>query len=50
MVLIGVFVASLSSVIEVSSDDVVGSVKNYIEQRFNLLEKKINKKNNKSNN
>jgi hypothetical protein len=48
MVLIGVFVASLSSVIEVSSDDVVGSVKNYIEQRFNVLEKKINK--NKSNN
>ena len=41
MVLIGVFVASLSSVIEVSSDDVVGSVKNYVEIRFNELEEKI---------
>tara|TARA_Y100001958_G_C21248239_1_gene580700 strand:+ start:3042 stop:4166 length:1125 start_codon:yes stop_codon:yes gene_type:complete len=42
MILIGVFVASLSSVIEANSDDVVGSVKNFIDQRFNDIDIKIN--------
>jgi len=43
MILIGVFVASLSSIIEANSDDVVGSVKNFIDQRFNEIDNKINK-------
>lgn len=43
MILIGVFVASLSSVIEINSDDVVGSVKNFIELRFNELDDRIEK-------
>ena len=41
MVLIGVFVASLSSVIEVGSDDVVGSVKNFVDSRCNEIDKKL---------
>jgi len=43
MILIGVFVASLSSVIEINSDDVVGSVKNFIELRFNELDNRLEK-------
>ena len=43
MVLIGVFVASLSSVIEINSDDVVGSVKNFIDLRFNKLDDRLDK-------
>ena len=41
MILIGVFVASLSSVIEANHDDVVGSVKYFIDKRFNAIEKDI---------
>jgi hypothetical protein len=43
MILIGVFVASLSSVIEINSDDVVGSVKNFIDLRFNELDDRLEK-------
>jgi hypothetical protein len=43
MILIGVFVASLSSVIEINSDDVVGSVKNFIDLRFNKLDDRLDK-------
>jgi len=47
MILIGVFVASLSSVIEANSDDVVGSVKNFIDQRFNEIDEKMNELSNR---
>ena len=47
MILIGVFVASLSSVIEANSDDVVGSVKNFIDQRFNEIDEKIDELSNR---
>ena len=43
MILIGVFVASLSSIIEINSDDVVGSVKNFIDLRFNELDDRLEK-------
>ena len=44
MVLIGVFIATLSSILGSENDDEVGFLKKYMEVRISRMEKKIDKK------
>ena len=47
MILIDNYEASLSSIIETNSDDVIGSVKNFLNQGFNDIDVKINELSNR---